>query len=1269
MDVVGSFLEPDRTKFRAAVATLIGEVRRAGAVSGTSVDTLITYHNTYTCYCALCLLHATGHRPVLDPFCYRSALDHGIAIIEDKAITEHYVRRPVVLPRVAIQQIGFYEDHLRGLTAKLTRIPALEPISRAINAMRDITDDSPLPWLFLLTEKRTLSLSGGALRGTLQHWPWPLNAGRHMISSGLRALGVPAELVAFELGHILSGTQFCSAGSAWSLAAVEQQLGPALETIAAGWGWQALSGLPASGKPHGPKTPSGVTAIYKHGTLGPESRRAQRARTREEDHELVDEIVRGEIANAPLDQATLDRMAERIRDASQSEPLRLGRRLRFLWNWALRERGDQTALRLPQRVLALLPAAPPFARDFPATLDAARALRERFASHLAAAGRSGRIPTRAERTAEIVLSAALFGGLVKVRQLAALPRLSHKYLFSLGTGVLLEVPATKQAPAWRWVPDDFTAALLNSSYDEKPTDSKAIRLAVTKLLKELDPGFHGSKPLTRIAKLGKAYVRYTMPGFVAASVAGRAMTQSLPKATLVRLLTGVRLAEPKEKRDTYPEAAASLPVVMGGAGLRSEGLELYKKVRHILTDLKKREAIGHKRSHANLKHELASRLRTVLKSAPRSAPVIAKLLMAWGVELAEHGTRWKPRLAFNTVNRYIRAIARPLIESASDLDFLDLEDHDYEAVYAHILNYKRADADEAYLVARLEEFHYFLIHAYGAEPIDWSAASLKGTSTSPHVIDADLLTPTEYEYALMLLGSDPAVDTRARMLTSALLVIGYRYGARVGDIVRLRYNDLEIARDGKSATIQIRTNIYGTPKSDAGIRQIPLIGQLSTVELEVLQTLKHHFDEHIRPRDAIAGLFADPAALRDPIERRLLLDRVHLAMRTASGVPTLHFHHLRHGYGTRLTTSLFADLGGSRTWSAIVHVLSGESQDPGRLRQFLTGQADIRESTLQALPALLGHAAAETTVHHYVHIVDFLAQGIVNRTIPALADFAWSYALGDGRDTVRKRMQIMKKTRRHSAMPPVSPTWPDAVPQLTEPTARGRPPSHLQGALALPERLTLELTDKILVACAERRGNTSRLAERLLISERLLSRVIGTSRHMEPATGWSKAPIADPADWLFFGTNKAFDARLAAKSRCFRGLREWQSRVDELGADKKRAILTGLEAWNSSLRNSHISWFQQRSELEAYLHTLEVLEMPKSAIRAEVHLREGATPAITLTLLHALGIENTRITEDQKHPGVFLKYSLNGTAFGHPVRLSRGLHVLRIMLLTELWPV
>jgi integrase len=148
-----------------------------------------------------------------------------------------------------------------------------------------------------------------------------------------------------------------------------------------------------------------------------------------------------------------------------------------------------------------------------------------------------------------------------------------------------------------------------------------------------------------------------------------------------------------------------------------------------------------------------------------------------------------------------------------------------------------------------------------------------------------------YLYGLDLDETGPAdplsVVERVLYLTAAMT------GMRQGELLALRWMDV----DWSAHRVRVRRNFvrgkYGTPKSKRSSRSIPLADDVAR-ELELLfQTSSYQADEDL--------VFAHPHTGR-PIDRSLLLKRFKAALKRA-GVLEIRFHDLRHTFGTRMAAA------------------------------------------------------------------------------------------------------------------------------------------------------------------------------------------------------------------------------------------------------------------------------------------------------------------------------------------------------------------------------
>lgn len=151
--------------------------------------------------------------------------------------------------------------------------------------------------------------------------------------------------------------------------------------------------------------------------------------------------------------------------------------------------------------------------------------------------------------------------------------------------------------------------------------------------------------------------------------------------------------------------------------------------------------------------------------------------------------------------------------------------------------------------------------------------------------DIRFLTIEEVEALLRAVpDGDLGQVERALYLTAAMT------GMRQGELLALRWTDVDWA----AARIRVRRNFvrgeFGTPKSKRSSRSVPLASRVAR-ELDLLhQTTAYQADEDL--------VFAHPHTGK-PFDRSRLLKRFKAAVRSAE-VRDVRFHDLRHTFGTRM---------------------------------------------------------------------------------------------------------------------------------------------------------------------------------------------------------------------------------------------------------------------------------------------------------------------------------------------------------------------------------
>ncbi|MFN8203589.1 MAG: site-specific integrase [Solirubrobacteraceae bacterium] len=159
------------------------------------------------------------------------------------------------------------------------------------------------------------------------------------------------------------------------------------------------------------------------------------------------------------------------------------------------------------------------------------------------------------------------------------------------------------------------------------------------------------------------------------------------------------------------------------------------------------------------------------------------------------------------------------------------------------------------------------------------------TRTDP---DIHFLDQTEVD-ALVAAVPDDALGRveRAMYLTAAMT------GMRQGELLALRWGDV----DWTARRVRVRRNYvrgeYGTPKSKRSSRSVPLADILGGELDRLFQASAYDADSDL--------VFAHPHTGK-PIDRSKLLKRYKAALRRA-GVRDVRFHDLRHTFGTRMAAA------------------------------------------------------------------------------------------------------------------------------------------------------------------------------------------------------------------------------------------------------------------------------------------------------------------------------------------------------------------------------
>lgn len=399
--------------------------------------------------------------------------------------------------------------------------------------------------------------------------------------------------------------------------------------------------------------------------------------------------------------------------------------------------------------------------------------------------------------------------------------------------------------------------------------------------------------------------RLRLPGHLVAVLEGRCEPVSLPVHDWTRWMTGhdppaetgSSAVEPDTDFTPPDRPAARLRRVDGSASeaaARARAVALHQQVRVAFAEVDRLA-----KTHAEQKQKSLNRIEALVPRLENAieqhvnAPDFAVAVVQWLIELLRSGATDRA-LRSTSADRYYTELVGLLIDRLSDHALADIDEDTLADAYAELLE-ALSPGRQPYALGRLREFHRFLVKHHGVPDVDWAEVTPEGLERH-HAPDAGVLLWAEYLAALKLLAEDASADLRERRLQAVVLLLMFRAGLRAGECLGLRAADLMCT--GGLWILLVRRNAYRNLKSDAGIRQVPLIGPLDALELELLQGWRAHADETVG-NDRCGVLIGQHEAPRRLVDRTRLLGRITDALRAVTGRTTLRPHHLRHTFACR----------------------------------------------------------------------------------------------------------------------------------------------------------------------------------------------------------------------------------------------------------------------------------------------------------------------------------------------------------------------------------
>ena len=1205
-------------------------------------------HNTMALYTLMMLLFATGHRAVNDPFFSLDTfnLDRAECLIEDKVVAASRQVRLVWLPEIAVTQLHHYLSHLGALSRRLCRVD--KSLARDIMAVTQSEGPRPMPLFFFFEGEgcalKRVAVTPSTLKLRLDAaWPLPLNANRHVLATGLREAGCPAELVEVQLGHVEAGVSPFGTHSVLSPEQAGRTLRTSLDRYMKDQGWFDAEGLPPpKGARHVKVSQHGIT----NAVMGPAARQDKRkARWRPESRMVANLFANFVHAGSPreISDDEVRALEEKLLALDSAAPATL-MRLTLLRRHLLKLRRAGFQVRIPGRLAVVRAEPSPFKRETLVAARQAKSARERFLQYLADCSPS--TPAPEHRVAEIAISAVLFGALLAKDLQAQIPaRLGAGFQYRDAVAFVdfsysLGKP---DAPVRRWFPDPVTLSLITGLWRSTQGvvggfDAARVVEHARQILEAIGVRYGDARCneptaseqtfaralaclLTPLTSLAAAYWSLRLPSVLREYAVTPDFSASLPLANWYRVLTGHKIRAKHMDALIAPPPAAhheSLAPIAGSAPTVAQARIAWKEMKPVLSPARLRSNVPRIRKRA-LEDELAKFANMpVVRGSP-----IATLFCAWLLHLCRYGTSHQRNLRASSIITYASTIGPSLLEFGGPLNMLALTDVGFEDVYSRVVEVSSRKNVE-YVAERLREFHRFLQEAYAVPKVDWGEV-FEGSHLA--AVDATIITRREYFEAVDALLADGGAAERDRLLHAFILVMAYRFGLRTGEIFRLTGGDILRHRD--DVVVYVRNSSYGFTKTDNGVRQVPLLGRLLSREYDVIDTWLAHIDFYATDF-ARAALLSEPNAEKEIIERSAAVARVVQALRAATGDDNVRLRHLRHTFGSRNFLYAHCNVVPSGILGRLYGELADEGVTPAEVRERLLGNGALSYRALYATSAVHGHGSPKTTLGSYIHVLDVALYEEVSRDAVELPTKALSYALSATPGAVRQIL-FRQKLGLKAEMPLFHHFLAhlfrgDLPPDLVEVYSKTE---AISGFNAQPPHLKPVDVDQLL-SFVGLRESLDGVAEQLLVPESFMRNFLRTASWLQEKTGFTDfgLPVYAPEDsWVLGTTTRSPQLdKEAARARTFlRGIQEDEGTLKSV----RRLCVAWASAYRPSAREL---LFPRRSLFYQFLDASQSLGIATDSFEVLIPERNGNQDQTEASIREELTRKGLRVAGRKRLP-------------------------------------
>lgn len=329
-------------------------------------------------------------------------------------------------------------------------------------------------------------------------------------------------------------------------------------------------------------------------------------------------------------------------------------------------------------------------------------------------------------------------------------------------------------------------------------------------------------------------------------------------------------------------------------------------------------------------------------------------LHAWLLKML-HPTRG---LKVSSVRRYFSEVTTEWVFHTESIDFASLDEYDFAQIYRTILEAVTNDQRRNYKARCLQELHDF-----GVKHCNWPVLTeeLCHHTRSSQYVNAGYISYQFYMRILAAIVKDPQLNESQKTSIKLMIILAYRTGLRVGDIVKLRVCDIE---DSRVRTIFIVNNKIGNNKTIAARRKLPLLYLLHPDEFKL-------FNNWCGERSVLAisadePLFPAQEVTREPFNQQRLSRYVISVMRSLCPHLNHTFHHFRHSCLSNFQFLV------EREYEILSQLVNLDVRQLLALSQKIIAHPSCSIERYWSFAQFAGHACPSASFRNYLHFSQWI---------------------------------------------------------------------------------------------------------------------------------------------------------------------------------------------------------------------------------------------------------------------------------------------------------